>query len=210
RDRIGARPRVISMLNGGTYDKRYFHCTIPGREGYSNAEHLCRLGSIVILTDHLGIGDSSRAPDQRKVTRHVAAAANHAALQQIYRRLEAGDLHQAPPPLRDYVKIGVGHSLGGMQTITQQAAHRTFDGIGILGYTAYGVHFSLQGKLVMADPGPLPDDSPDYLLADRQFLREGFHWDDVPDDVVAYDDSLLVEVPSLLARQSISTGIVTA
>ncbi|MDY0008034.1 MAG: hypothetical protein RBS22_14530, partial [Spongiibacteraceae bacterium] len=33
--KLGKKPTVISLLNGGSYDKRYFHCVIPGREGYS-------------------------------------------------------------------------------------------------------------------------------------------------------------------------------
>lgn len=40
-------------------------------------------------------------------------------------------------------------------------------------------------------------------------LRSTFHWDDVPEDVIAVDDALLVEVPYVLSTQAIMTGIVT-
>ena len=31
-------PSTIVLLNGGSYDKRYFHFEVPGRSGYSAAE----------------------------------------------------------------------------------------------------------------------------------------------------------------------------
>jgi pimeloyl-ACP methyl ester carboxylesterase len=39
-------------------------------------------------------------------------------------------------------------------------------------------------------------------------LHEGFHWDDVPPDVIAIDDSLAVETPSEIGVVSIKTGII--
>jgi len=208
--KLGRKPTIISLLNGGSYDKRYFHCVIPGREGYSTAEHLCALGNIVVLPDHLGISDSSRAVDQKKITREIAALANHAAMTEIYARLQKGTLHPLLPPISEFLKVGGGHSMGGMQTITQQAHYQTFDRICVLGYTAIGVHLTFNGQVVSADPGPLNDADPDYWLLDRSGVHESFHWGDVPADVIAYDDTLLVEVPNVLSKQSITTGIVSA
>jgi len=65
---------------------------VPGREGYSAAEALAARGHVVILADHLGIGESSRLPTQKKATRQIVALANHAAVSEIYRRLAAGTL----------------------------------------------------------------------------------------------------------------------
>lgn len=203
------RPVVTALLNGGTYDKRYFHFEVPGRTGYSAAQSLCDRGHVVILLDHLGVGESSRSRNQMLVTRQVGAAANHAALEEIYRRLRAGTLDPAIAAMPDFLKAGGGHSMGGMVAITQQAEHRTYDRLLVLGYTAVGVHLSIGGKLVAADRGPLDTGKPDYTWADRSMLREGFHWEDVPDDVVAVDDALQVEVPYMLSAQSLATGIVT-
>ena len=202
------QPAVIALLNGGTYDKRYFHTRIPGHPGYSMAEHLRNLGHVVILLDHLGIGESSRAPDQMQVTRQVAAMANHAALEQCYTRLRAGTLDPSLPPMPAFLKVGGGHSMGGMQTITQQANHATYDRVLVLGYTAIGVHLTVGGALVGVDPGELDPSQPDYSLRDRRFLRSTFHWEDVPDAVLAADDALLVDVPYVLSTQSIMAGIV--
>lgn len=207
--RLPDRPTVSVWLNGGTYDKRYFHAEVPGHPGYSMAEHLAARGHIVVLPDHLGIGDSSRASRQMAVTRQIAARANHDAMTQLFTQVREGTLHPSLPAIPQFVKLGGGHSMGGMQTITQQAAHRTYDRIAVLGYTAIGVHLTLGGRLHSADPGPLDFSMPDYPVMDRSHLRSTFHWDDVPEPVLTADDALLVPVPYVLSMQAITSGIVS-
>lgn len=207
-DALPEKPTVITLFNGGTYDRRYFHFEVPGHsgEGYSCAEYLRARGHIVIVPDHLGIGDSDRAKDQMLATRDVAARAHHTAIERIYEQLRDGTIAAIP----DFVKIGGGHSMGGFMTITQQAAHRTYDLCLILGYTADGVHLTIGDRLVRIDPGAVDPTQPDYAKRDRTALRSTFHWDDVAGDVLAVDDALLVDVPYVLSAQSITTGIVTA
>jgi pimeloyl-ACP methyl ester carboxylesterase len=207
-DAVPDQPTVICLLNGGTYDRRYFHFEVPGRAGYSCAEYLRARGHVVVVPDHLGVGASGRAKNQMLATRQVCAAANHAAMEEVYARLASGSLVPEFPALATFVKVGGGHSMGGFQTITQQAAHCTYDLCLILGYTAYGVQLTVDGKLVSADPGELDTSQPDYALRDRTFLRSTFHWDDVPDDVIAVDDGLLAAVPYVISTQSITQGIV--
>jgi pimeloyl-ACP methyl ester carboxylesterase len=206
---VGEKPVVISLLNGGTYDKRYFHFEVPGETGYSCAEALRDQGFIVILLDHLGVGESSRLPSERLATRQIAALANHAAVEQIYDRLRNGSLDPAIPAIPDFLKVGGGHSMGAFQTITQQANHATYDRCLILGYTAIGVHLTFGDDVVSADHGPIMPDEEDYILHDRSVLHKSFHWDDVAAQVIAVDDSLNVEVPCTLSRQSTMMGIVT-
>jgi pimeloyl-ACP methyl ester carboxylesterase len=206
---VDGKPVVIMLLNGGTYDKRYFHFEVPGETGYSCAEALRDQGFIVILLDHLGVGESSRAPSERTVTRQVAALANHAAVEQIFDRLRNGSLDTALPTLPNFLKVGGGHSMGAFQTITQQADHATYDRCVILGYTAIGVHLTFGDTVVSADHGPIMPDELDYILHDRALLHKSFHWDDVAAQVIAVDDSLNVEVPCTLSRQSTMMGIVT-
>ncbi|MCB2073446.1 MAG: alpha/beta hydrolase [Novosphingobium sp.] len=200
-------PRAMVLLAGGSYDRRYHDAQVPGRDGYSAAEHLAELGNIVLLNDHLGVGQSTRLPDQKKATRQVCALAAHAACEQFFARIAEGTLDPALPALPDVVRIGGGHSMGGMQTIIQQADHRTFDGVMVLGYTAEGVHMTMNGQKVRAADF-IPEDGPDYSRNDRAPMHEGFHWDDVPDDVIAYDDTLAVETPSCIGLDSIRTRIV--
>jgi pimeloyl-ACP methyl ester carboxylesterase len=206
--KLGTRPIVMTLLNGGSYDKRYFHLQIPGHAGYSAAEHLAALGNIVLVPDHLGVGESSRAADQKKATRRVVALANHAAVGQFHERLRNGELHPELPAIRDFFSVGGGHSMGGMQTIVQQAEYATYDAVMILGYTAIGVHFTINGTLSCADAYP-PNALPaDYMLGSRDFLHETFHWDDVPAAIVAADDAMAVPTPSTIGLESIKTGIV--
>src|SRR4029077_68628 len=49
---------------------------------------------------------------------------------------------------------------------------------------------------------------PDYVQVDRAPLIEGFHWDDVPADVIAADTAIGVEVPSVIGFDSVKPGIV--
>jgi pimeloyl-ACP methyl ester carboxylesterase len=49
--KLGDRPVTMVLLNGGSYDKRYFHVEIPGHPGYSAAQHLAALGNIIAADD---------------------------------------------------------------------------------------------------------------------------------------------------------------
>lgn len=204
-----SRPAVVSLLNGGSYDKRYFHVQVPGQPGYSMAEYLAARGHIVVLPDHLGIGDSDRLPDGFKTTRQVAAAANHAAMEALYARLADGTLAKGLPPVPDFARIGGGHSMGGMQTITQQAQHRTYERVMVLGYTAAGVHLFHEGQSFPA-ARPWEADHPAYWRLDHASIAESFHWDDVPPEVLRVDEELAVDVPYRLSWESTQSGIVTA
>jgi pimeloyl-ACP methyl ester carboxylesterase len=206
--KLGPEPVTLTLLNGGSYDKRYFHIQIPGREGYSAAEHLAALGNIVLVPDHLGVGESTRLPEQKRATRQIVALANHAAVTRFYERLRTGALHPALPAIPRFRKVGAGHSMGGMQTIVQQAEYATYDAAMVLGYTADGVHMTLGGQLVRADTLPGEPPTGDYLKGGREYLHEGFHWEDVPADVIAADDALAVETPAVIGLDSIKTGIV--
>lgn len=205
---LGDRPVTMTLLNGGSYDKRYFHVQIPGRSGYSAAEHLAARGNIVLLMDHLGVGESSRLAVQKKGTRQIAALANHVAVNQFYARLVKGELHPSLPAMSDFAKLGGGHSMGGMQTIVQQAEYLTYDAVMILGYTAEGVYFTMGGKRLRAADFIPTGEAPDYSSNDRAPLHEGFHWEDVPRDVIAADDAIAVETPAGIGLDSIRTRIV--
>jgi len=201
-------PTVVTLFSGGTYDRRYYHFEVPGRSDYSMAEYLRARGHIVVLPDLLGVGNSDRAKVQMQATREVAAAASHAAVEQVYARLSQGSLIDWLPPLERFVKVGGGHSMGGFMTITQQAAHRTFDLCLILGYTADAVHLTIGGQMVRADAGGLDTSQPDYGRSKRSLLRETFHWEDVPADVLAVDDALAVDVPYVIGAQAATADIV--
>jgi pimeloyl-ACP methyl ester carboxylesterase len=199
--------RLIICLPGGTYDKRYYHLDIPGREGYSMAEHLAEAGHIVVSIDHWGVGESSRPPDASSLMPSPVAAVNHAACVELVRRTRNGTLDGGIHALPGVMSVGIGHSMGGMLTIVQQAAHRTHAQIAILGKSALRMHRTAEmGNLEV----PTLDPSMGYVLADRSALRRVFYLDDVPDDVVAADSAALVEVPVLLAAHTNSADVASA
>jgi pimeloyl-ACP methyl ester carboxylesterase len=208
--RLSAKPVVMTLLAGGTYDKRYFHVQIPGRTGYSAAEHLAALGNIVLVPDHLGVGESTRPAHPQLATRGQVALANHAAVTQFAARLRAGKLHPGLPAIQGFQLVGAGHSMGAMQTITQQAEYETHHAIMVLGYTADAVHLTIGGKTHPAYAGPPSQAGPDYTPGGgREPLHETFHWPDVPADVVAADDRLAVETPAVIGFASITPGVVS-
>jgi len=206
--RLSTTPVSMTLTAGGSYDRRYHDAVIPGHASYSAAAHLAALGNIVLLTDHLGVGESTRLPQQSNATRHIVALANHAAVTQFHQHLAAGTLHPGLPPLVKITRIGGGHSMGGMLTILQQAEHATYDGVMIMGYTADAVYFTLHGQRLRAADYLPTGDVPDYSSNDRAALHHGFHWADVPDDVIAADDALAVETPSSIGLDSIRAQIV--
>ena len=207
--RVDGKCVAIVLLNGGTYDKRYWHVSVPGQSGYSMAEYLQKRGNVVVLLDHLGVGESSRPSNGYLIDRHIAASASQIAVTEIFDRLAQGQLDPWVPPLSPFVKVGVGHSLGGMQLITQQAAYRTFDRIAITGYTAIGVHMVQNGEHKSGYLGPVDYSRPAYITVSHELVRETFFFPDVADDVIAVDTALTVDVPYVLIVQSSTAGIIT-
>jgi pimeloyl-ACP methyl ester carboxylesterase len=130
--RDDARP-LLFCIPGGTYNHRYWDLQVAG-ESYSFAEHMTTRGYEVVAIDNLGTGASSR-PSRRAGLAELAGAAASAV----------ESIRRERPPGRPVV--GIGHSMGGYTLVTQQALHRSFDAIAVLGTTI--------GPSTMI---PIPDD----------------------------------------------------
>ena len=191
-----ARTSVIVCLHGGSYDWRYYHITGPGLAGYSMAEDLAARGHVVIVPDQLGVGESSRPGDPYKATRDVAAAANHAAMTQAFGRLAEGRLHPAVPPCPDPLKVGLGHSMGAMVMLTEQARLGGYDLTALIGYTNRGAHLEIGGKMVSL-AAPFDETLPPYKRVDRARVMRSFHWEDTPAAALAADEAMSVEFMSV-------------
>ncbi len=118
--------RVLYCLPGGGMSRRYFDLDAPG---FSMAEHLAAQGFVVVTIDHPAVGDSPVPADPWTLTPAVVADADAAAVAELDGRLGG-------------IPIGVGHSMGGMLTVTVQARHRPYAGLGLLGY-AHSDHYEL-------------------------------------------------------------------
>ncbi|MFA7601971.1 MAG: hypothetical protein WCY29_03090 [Novosphingobium sp.] len=206
---LPARPVVCFAKPGGGYTRHYFTHALPGpgpAAGWrAQADFHVARGWIFVALDHLGSGDGSRhrpeALDFGNVTRAALAAE-----QEVLLRLANGILASGYPPVLQPVRIGIGQSTGGSLTIVQQARHDCFDGIGVLGFSAVHSHpASPPGGVPIVTPWfsrDVPPDRPGGIInaaavaaaageaaqdAAWKALAWGFHYDDVPQDVVEQD-----------------------
>jgi len=188
---------VLICVHGGGYDKRYYDMQIPGRFGYSMAEHFARRGSVVVALDYLGIGGSSRPQNPLLMDRHVFADVQHAAALQIFARARKGELAPQLAPIRDLRRVGVAHSMGVMLTVTQQVEHATYDQLVLLGYSVRGV------RLTRATPSAPPQvTEPGYESVRRISLRPEYYLSDVPADVIAADEAAGAAAPTIISREA--------
>jgi hypothetical protein len=169
-------PLVVFAFPGGGYGRGYYHIEPPGFAGYSQAAHHVGAGMIFVACDHLGVGQSS-LPYPASLTFEVEAAANRATVDEVMARLEAGTLAPGLEALGGATRIGMGQSMGGAFLVVQQALHRSFEAIAVLGYSA--IHTRLP-----VPPGSAP--SAGGSLPPGHF-RYAFHWEDVPRELVAAD-----------------------
>lgn len=186
--------RLVVLLPGGSYDKRYYHLEVPGRGAYSMASFLAARGNAVLALDHLGVGGSTHPKDLTVVTPEAVAALNHAVSVQAGKMFAAGSLHPALQPVDAPTLVGVGHSMGGMLAILQQAAHRSYERLAVLGKSTLVLSESDRASRAKAVQLTVKDG---YAHPTRD--RSLFYSDDVPDDVIGADLQVQVPVPALLA-----------
>lgn len=139
---LAALPVVLFCFPGGAMNKTYFNLLLDGEEDaerFNFARQLARRGCISIAIDHLGVGESSRPRDGFALTPDLVVAANQRAVAQLQTMLRDGTLSAALPPLPRFRSIGVGHSMGAMLTAMQQAEHRSFEAVAILGFSTRGL-----------------------------------------------------------------------
>jgi len=137
--RGGEPAAVLCCLPGGALSKAYYDLAVPGDPTFSCGTYLAAQGLIVIALDHIGVGDSSRPAEGFALTPDLVARANARAFALLFDELGSGNLDDAIAALPRLVKVGVGHSMGALLTVVQQAHHRSYDGLGLLGFSN---HFS--------------------------------------------------------------------
>jgi pimeloyl-ACP methyl ester carboxylesterase len=203
----GSSPRseLLVCLHGATCDHRYFHAEFARHEGYSLVEYFTGLGYHVLTIDHLGMGSSTRPEPEPLLTREVVAAANDRVAREVARDLSAGRWFDASP-MSGLRITGLAHSLGGMLGIVQQARHRTFGRLAIMGWSNIGVRFDGANAAGMAAAAAREG----YLSAPRALTRALFHATDVPADLIEEDDARTSLTPANLGRAAMTPSIVAA
>lgn len=122
---VPERPIVLCLFPGGGMSSRYFDLDPP----YDMAGHLARLGFVNVLVDHPAVGQGAIPADPWTLTPEAVADAGAAAVRAALAELD----------LDDPVVVGGGHSMGAMIVVHQQARHRLYDGLALLGHSGRGL-----------------------------------------------------------------------
>lgn len=132
---------ALICLPGGGMTRRYFDLPVENdTEGsFSFARQMTARGFIVVALDHLGIGESDRPADGYALTAEVVATANANATDKVMTGLRAGTLLTELPALKNLNTLGIGHSMGAMMTVVQQAQRQQHTGIALLGFSTRGL-----------------------------------------------------------------------
>ena len=202
-------PVVCFAKPGGGYSRFYFTHALPGPVtaeplGAQADFHVAR-GWIFVAIDNPGSGDSSMH-DAEALGFTAVTRATLAAEQEVLLRLANGILVPGYPPVLQPVRIGIGQSTGGSLTIVQQARHACYDGIAVLGFSAVHSHPAtppghapivtpwFSRELSPAEPGGVLNAAAVAAASGSgaseaawAALAWGFHYDDVPQDVVEQD-----------------------
>ena len=195
-DRLADRQPVVFALPGGGYSRGYYDMHFPGHAGYSQAEHHVERGLVLVAVDHLGVGDSTPEVADMVRTEDIAAANDLAVRQTISDRLCTGTAVDGYPAFDVGARIGIGQSMGGCVTVIMAGRHRTYDAIGVLGFS--GIHTVLPMREHDATERIADkfDYSRDTALDDLSIAESSeligeflypFHYEDVPADIVEAD-----------------------
>ncbi len=166
----GIRPRqAFFCLPGGGMHRQYFDLQSPGDDSFNFAQQMARRGFLVVAVDPLGIGASSRPVDGHALTVERLADVHAQVCDQLALALREGSLDSELAPLSDLHMIGLGHSMGAMLTIAQQARHGQHAAVALLGFCTAGLpqYLSPQVKELLAEPAKLREQIID--LAKKMF-----------------------------------------
>jgi alpha-beta hydrolase superfamily lysophospholipase len=151
----GAPVPVAVCLPGGYYRKEYFDLVVPPGTGeYSMARHLAARGWVVVTCDPPGIGGSDGPDDGYDLTPAALADTQAAVTATVLADLRAGTFVAGLPPVPHAAPIGVGHSAGALLTVHEQARHRPFVALALLGFAGHGLveHLTDEERALADDP----------------------------------------------------------
>jgi pimeloyl-ACP methyl ester carboxylesterase len=212
---VPVQKSLIVAVPGGSYSRSYWN---PGTEalpaGFNFCEYLANQGYVVVALDNLATGSSTR-PEGVDITPELMGDAIHAAAREIRIRASAGTLIENLEPIQGLELVGVGHSMGGLITLLQQANHGSYDRIAILGYTVFrspdqeGISDAERLKAAIEHIRNLstPEESnADLVRLSRNDLKPLFYGPFVDDDVMAADEQTETVMPVLAGAYTMVSG----
>jgi pimeloyl-ACP methyl ester carboxylesterase len=124
---------------GGGANRGYFDLNVPREVGeYSMARFAVDRGVTVLTIDPPGVGESDSPDDGYCLTPKRVADAIELVVTEITARLAAGAIGGVPA-LRFHARIGIGHSAGALLVACQQAYHRSYGALALLGFSDTGL-----------------------------------------------------------------------
>jgi pimeloyl-ACP methyl ester carboxylesterase len=135
----GPAKAALFCFPGGACTREYFDLSFCDAKcventSYSFARSMAQRGYLVITIDHLGVGESTRPQDGFLLTPERVVQANEIVVERLIEMEQYRQYANSALP-----KVAVGHSLGALLAICQQAWHQSFDGLAMLGFGHGGV-----------------------------------------------------------------------
>ncbi|HZP10856.1 MAG TPA: alpha/beta fold hydrolase [Nevskiaceae bacterium] len=130
---------ALVCLAGGNMNRRYFDLQAADDPSFSFAHAMTSRGFAVVTIDHIGLGDSSKPKNSYAITHELLTRANAHVTADVLRQLREGRLRGDIAPMPTVPSIGVGHSMGAMMTVLQQAAEKQHVAIAPLGFSTRGL-----------------------------------------------------------------------
>ena len=125
---------VLCCFPGGGMSGRYFEI-----RSFDMAEHLASAGVVVVTIDHPGVGGSDVPDDPWLLTAELVADIDAAAATWVLEQARSGELANGLAALPEAVPVGCGHSMGAMLAVYQQARHRPYERLVLLGHSGRGL-----------------------------------------------------------------------
>jgi pimeloyl-ACP methyl ester carboxylesterase len=191
-DQVPRSATVMFGFPGGGFGRHYYDVqTLPS---YSQAEYHTAAGHVFVACDHLHVGESSH-PDTFSLTYENLAEANHATTEAVLDRLSKGDLVEGLDPIAVDTVIGMGQSMGGCLLTVQQARHRSFDGVAMLGWSGIFTNFPAPDGTRITYPmpprgtdlRPIASQVLGVVAPDDSHYRYCFHWPDEEPELMEAD-----------------------
>jgi pimeloyl-ACP methyl ester carboxylesterase len=130
----------LFCLPGGGVNKRYFDLEGAGSDHVSSfAREMAARGFIVAAFDPIGVGESSRPENGFALTTETVMRCQAHAVERLADDMRKGLLSPDIPPLPEFIGIGMGHSMGALLTIVQQAARKDYSALVLLCFATVGL-----------------------------------------------------------------------
>jgi pimeloyl-ACP methyl ester carboxylesterase len=193
-DQAHASPFIWCCVPGGGISRAYFDLAIPGSSDlYSMARFAAERGHHILTIDPPGVGDSDCPDDGYELTPRSVADVLDVVVRDVLAMIGAGDVHRLPA--RTFQEaVGVGHSAGGLLVACQQARHRTFGAVALLGFSGSGL------PDVLTDEEAKFVDRPEELAAALPDLVRARFGTALPQGTAADSDLLLTGTTSNQAK----------